>query len=204
MIINENTDIDISKILETRSKKNRIKHLKKSCRKAVISGAVFEFGVFEGKTINIISDIFKHDTVYGFDSFEGLPEDWNGPDKFYQKEDFSTKDITVSNNVVLVKGWFEQSLPEFLDKNKNIKNIKFLHIDCDLYSSTITVLKNLNHLIVPGTVIVFDEFYNWKSPSYIFDQGELQAFKEWVKEYNRELKFIDRSNSYQISFIVKL
>lgn len=203
MIVDKNFPIDISELTKFKNKKSRLEHLKNSCSKSTIPGSIMEFGVFQGKSINVLSEIFKDEIVYGFDSFEGLPENWQGPDRYYQKEYFSVEKITVNDNVRLIKGWFDSSIPEFLENNQ-IKNLKFLHIDCDLYTSTKTVLKNLNHLIIPGTVIVFDEFYNWKHPDKKFDHGELQAFNEWVNEFDRQLEFLDKSGSCQISFLVRI
>lgn len=86
-----------------------------------------EFGVFEGKTINYISK-FTTDKVYGFDSFEGLPEKWT--DQF-DKGAFKVSELPkVNDNVVLVKGWFDETLPTFIQE-QNGKKVSFLHMDAD-------------------------------------------------------------------------
>jgi len=91
-----------------------------------------EFGVASGKSINYFSK-FTNDTVYGFDSFEGLPEDWRGG---FNKGAFNRNGIPpkVNSNVELIKGWFNETLEPFI-KTKN-KKISFIHMDADLYSST--------------------------------------------------------------------
>ena len=100
-----------------------------------------EFGVFNGNTINYISK-FTDDKVYGFDSFEGLPEKWrNGYDKgaFNMDGNFPR----VNDNVVLIKGWFNETLINFIQSHN--KKVSFIHMDADLYSSTkyiFDVLKN--------------------------------------------------------------
>lgn len=80
-----------------------------------------EFGVASGKTINYISQ-FTKDKVYGFDSFEGLPEKWRDG---FDKGAFSRNGNLpqVNNNVELIKGWFNETLPDFI---KNI--IKKFHL----------------------------------------------------------------------------
>lgn len=147
-------------------------------------GLFLEFGVFEGDSINLIAKKFQNKTIHGFDSFEGLPEDWGG--SFYDKEYFNLKGNLpkVEKNVVLHKGWFEDTIPEFLKSNK--ENIAFLHIDCDLYSSTKTVFDLVGDKIQKDTIIQFDEFLNtvnWKKHEY-------KAFSEFVEENNVKFDYL--------------
>ena len=92
--------------------------------------------------------------MHGFDSFEGLPEAWHNE----PKGSYSTKGVipSVQENVVLHNGWFEDSLPGFVEKYQ--APVRFINTDCDIYSSTKTVLELLAKQITPGTVIVFDEY----------------------------------------------
>jgi hypothetical protein len=132
-----------------------------------------EFGVYRGRTINFIAR-FTSEIVHGFDSFEGLPETWRPK---FEKGRFRVARLPkVRTNVKLYKGWFENSLPEFV-KNHSEK-IAFLHVDCDLYSSTKTIFNHLKKQIRPGTVIVFDEFFNYPG----WQQGEFKAFNELIAE----------------------
>lgn len=181
----------------------RLAHLKESLNYISIDGAVLEFGVFSGVTINLISNILSSDIIHGFDSFEGLPEDWfmNKKEKDQgitkrHKGFFAVDNLpTVNNNVKLWKGWFNSTIPQYI----NISNqpIKFLHIDCDLYSSTKTIFTLLNNFIVSGTIIVFDEFYPWGIGEYdLWEDHEYKALKEWVEEYDRKFEVISH-NDYQ-------
>ncbi|MFI3258399.1 MAG: TylF/MycF/NovP-related O-methyltransferase [Spirochaetales bacterium] len=136
-----------------------------------------EFGVFEGESINFCADFLPKKTFYGFDSFEGLPELWDG--KLPQKAfDLQGSMPAVRNNVRLVKGWFDKTLPDFLKDNPH--DIAFLHIDCDLYSSTKTVFEQLHGRIKPHTIIVFDEYFNYPN----WQKHEFKAFQEYVQAYN--------------------
>ena len=102
----------------------------------VKGGLCCEFGVFSGETIRFIARHFKG-PVYGFDSFEGLPEDWRpGVEKGHFKMAALPK---VPANVELIKGWFNETLPGFIARHPGPAS--FLHIDCDLYSSSKTVFR---------------------------------------------------------------
>ena len=111
--------------------------------------------------------------MHGFDSFEGLPEDWKAGE---QKGSYSTggRLPVVPDNVRLHKGWFEHSLPPFLQQHN--EPVSLVHIDCDLYSSTLTVLEQLADRFIEGSVIVFDDFLGFPG----FEQHELKAFEEFI------------------------
>lgn len=172
-------------------------------------GIALEFGVHSGSTVNLISSVLKDEIVYGFDSFEGLPEDWNISynEKFnkHKKGYFSLDNLPeVNDNVKLIKGFFDQSLKPWVDQYKP-DQIKFLHVDSDLYSSAIYVLDTLNEFIVPGTIIVFDEFYPWGRKRYeTWEEHEYRALREWIEKFDREFEVISRSGHQQCTIrIVK-
>ena len=185
----------------------RYDHLEAVCNLDLIDGEILEFGVFQGGTINFIAERFPAKKIYGFDSFEGLPEDWNisYTEKFnkHKKGYFAVKKLPeVKNNVTLVKGFFDRSIPRWLNEGK-LSQISLLHVDGDLYSSAKTVFDNLNDFIIPGTVIVFDEFYPWGRKRYeTWEEHEYKAFCEWVKTYKREFKVLYRNNHQQCSIRV--
>lgn len=185
----------------------RYDHLEKVCSSELIDGEILEFGVYQGGTINFIADKFPNQILYGFDSFEGLPEHWDTSynNKFnkFKKGYFALDNLPeVRDNVRLVKGLFNNSLPEWIAKNK-IEVIKLLHIDSDLYSSANTIFNNLNNFIVPGSVIVFDEFYPWSRKRYeTWEEHEYKAFCEWVNLYNRKFEVLYRTTHQQCSVMV--
>ena len=57
--------------------KDREELLRYSISKTKANGLFLEFGVSAGRTVNYIASLVPDKTIYGFDSFEGLPEDWN-------------------------------------------------------------------------------------------------------------------------------
>ncbi len=136
-------------------------------------GLILEFGVFSGTTINFIAEQLPDTRIHGFDSFEGLPEDWRGE---FRKGYFKMDGLPpVRRNVELHKGWFDAVLPGF--KREHPQPIAFVHMDADLYSSTKTIFDELGDQIVAGTVIQFDEFFNYPG----WRQGEVKAFLEFAE-----------------------
>ena len=99
---------------------------------------------------------------------------------------------SVPQNVTLHKGWFDTTLPVFIESNKD--PVRFINIDCDLYSSTKTVLENLNSQIVKDTIIRFDDLLPSPiSPYPNWLNGEWKALSEWAKDFERKIIPISRS-----------
>ena len=160
-------------------------------RKLLSDGWILEFGVATGRTLNQFAKWLPNKFVFGFDGFEGLPEDWTSR----MRRGFFARDKLprVRSNCQLVVGWFDQTLPGF--KQNRIKNgpVALLHVDCDLYSSTVTILENLKDNIVPGTVIVFDEYINY--PGWQLD--EFRAWQEHCRMYGVKYEYIGRVSRHQ-------
>jgi hypothetical protein len=185
--------------------KLRKRHLSAACDLAKVSGYTMEFGVFNGYTLNALARHNNPETVWGFDSFQGLPEFWNMHDDQGLAAGYFAIDKLpcVEPNAKLVVGWFNDTLPSWL--SENLDPVRLLHIDCDIYSSAFYVLDALNSRILPGTVIVFDDFYAWHDPgSYTnWHQGEYLALKHWMERYNREIEIIYRTDYFQCSILVR-
>ena len=208
-----------------------------------------EFGVHEGKDLVRMATFLRsveekksskpnctnrndkpsYTTFHGFDSFEGLPEDWdNGqfgadnkplhkrgafdtggetPDVNHlvnnslrlgehgrtncveEKSSFQSRVAQTTirvDNIEVHKGWFHDSLPKFLDDHDGTP-VAFVHADADLYSSTLTFLRLIceRRLFRKGSVIVFDEFWNYPN----WENGEYKAWLEIVNEFGLEFKY---------------
>lgn len=170
-------------MLQIHSTTSRNAVLQQALEKISIKGQYLEFGVFSGKTINLIAEHKPNETIYGFDSFEGLPESWRDgylPGHFNK----NNKLPKVLKNVELIKGWFSETLPIFVSEHSN--DIAFLHVDCDLYSSTVTIFENLQPYIKKGTIIVFDEYFNYPG----WRDGEFKAFKEFTSKYKVDYQYL--------------
>jgi hypothetical protein len=144
---------------------------------------VLEFGVYKGGTLTQLrNDLDDSYELFGFDSFEGLPEDWTGTN--CKKGGLSTEGfIPTIQGVKMFPGWFTETIPEYV---KEKQTFALLHCDADLYSSTIDILYKLNDCIKPGTIIVFDEWYYNHKDTEANRQHEQKAFYEWVADNNRE------------------
>jgi hypothetical protein len=157
-----------------------------------------EFGVYKGESLNYFSNKKKNITWYGFDSFKGLQENWKGG--FFAKNYFSLDGVEpkVNENVILIKGWFKDTLPIFF-KNNNEK-ISFLHIDCDTYESTKDIFDNIKfERFINNSIILFDEYMgyiNWKN-------HEFKAWQEYVKDNKINYKYIAFGRQQAIIKIIK-
>jgi len=154
------------------------------------TGLVLEFGVATGRTLNQFARWLPDKIIHGFDGFQGLPEDWTSR---MRRGFFARKTLPrVRKNCHLHVGWFDQTLPEFKAQLSDTP-VALLHVDCDLYSSTVTILKNLQSNIVPGTVIIFDEYLNY--PGWELD--EFRAWQEHVSAYGVRYEYIGRVSRHQ-------
>ena len=191
----KNAEFILDKVPGIRLIENNNEYLKYVFNKADVSGGgiYLEFGVYKGKTVNLIAEAFPDKIIYGFDSFEGLPEDWRGT--VFSKGAFNANGHLppVRKNVRLVKGWFNKTLPEFVKPHP--EPCAFIHVDCDLYSSTKTIFDNLKNQIVSGTIIAFDEYFGYPR----WADGEYKAFMEFVEENNLEFEYIARTNGMQVA-----
>jgi hypothetical protein len=151
--------------------------------RAHLDGLYLEFGVRSGSTINHIARHNPGRTIHGFDSFDGLPEAWSG--YTMDKGAFRGEGIpVVADTVELHVGWFDDTLPQFLDAHPG--DVAFVHIDSDIYSSAKTVLDNLAPRIRPGSIIVFNEYFNYPN----WKRHEFKAFQEFCATYRVEYRYL--------------
>lgn len=179
------------------SVKGNSKHevIKLSLEQATLDGYILEFGVRNGKSANYIADLRPKSYIYGFDTFEGLPEDWvMSPRKTHKKGAFglNKKGILPEHrkNATWIKGLFQDTLKDWRNKHPGI--VSFIHIDSDTYSACKYVLSTLNDQLVPQTIILLDDLYSWgmeKEPKHYtnWKDGEWKALNEWIDEYDREV-----------------
>lgn len=163
-----------------------------------VYGDYHEYGCHKAMTFRMaLADADRKDIewmkFYAFDSFEGLPEP-SGIDRFHlnwkrgalttsesQFMKLVKKQGKLVDRVETVKGFYNQSLTSVLQKSFLEKNQKvaFAFIDCDLYESTVDVLKFIDPLLQPGSVIYFDDFYHFQGDPA---RGEQKAMREWLEK----------------------
>jgi hypothetical protein len=146
---------------------------------APAEGLILEFGVASGRTIRHLAALTQR-PIAGFDSFRGLPESWRTG---FERGRFAQALPPVPANVTLHAGWFTETLPQVASQSREAAAL--LHIDCDLYSSTAFVLDSLKDRIRTGTVIVFDEYFNYPG----WRHHEYKAFDEFVSRTGLKFRY---------------
>ena len=155
-----------------------------------------EFGVFEGESLKHWASLNTHPAsrFVGFDSFEGLPEQWapTAPAGYFGVHGKIPQ--VDDTRVQFVAGWFQQSLPAFLASYQPRYPV-VIHNDSDLYSSTLYALTALNTVITPGTLIIFDEF---SDPVH-----EYRALQDYASAYMRTFEIVAATRNY-VQAVVKI
>lgn len=165
--------------------RDRQEFWKYAINRVSIPGIYCEFGVSWGKSLTKLANLAPNNSrFYGFDSFLGLKEDFAGTN--FQVGAFSTGGILpkVPPNVVLISGWFKDSVPKFLDEVK--EDFCFIHLDADTYQSTIEVLDMIRGRIQSGCIIVFDEYIgvpNWQN-------NEHKAWMDFTRQHSIDFEFV--------------
>ena len=155
-----------------------------------LSGPInyLEFGVAGGTSFKWWIEHNKNEAsrFFGFDTFTGLPEDWN----VFKAGDMSADGKFPKINDArgsFIKGLFQDTLPGFLKKFKNDKR-KIIHLDADLYTSTLYVLTSLHPYLNKGDILFFDEF--------AVPRHEFLAFKNYTESYRVSYEVIGTMNNY--------
>lgn len=164
---------------------------------AQIPGDYVEFGVYEGRTFshacNLMGLLFPKMRFVACDSFEGLPApkgldaDRGYSSHFYERQFSCSKDQFLSNlakkgvdltRVLTIEGWFNKTLTESKRMELGLPKLACAWIDCDLYESTIPVLKFITPMLSVGSVVLFDD---WRCFRNLPDYGQQRAVREWLQ-----------------------
>lgn len=178
---------------------------------------VYEFGVYSGQSMKAIANFYKKHNckirkMFGFDSFEGLPEEKNdvyAHESWYRgafnaEELFKTKDKSEiikkilevigprEHEILLIPGFYDKVLNNDLVRKYDMKPASFVNIDCDIYTSAYLALDFMfkNNLIVKDTFIRYDDWGG--TPEY--KGGESKAHREIQEKYNVDFKLIYRKD----------
>jgi predicted O-methyltransferase YrrM len=160
---------------------NRWDLLEAAVDEAPRDGLFLEFGVAKGASAAFIAERLAPRSaaavLHAFDSFEGLPEAWHGTFETRGKFGVGGAIPALPANVAVHKGWFSETLAGFRRQNHE-GGIALLHVDCDLYSSTATVFQHVGDLLQPGSILIFDEYFNYHG----WQNHEFRAWREFVAE----------------------
>lgn len=145
-----------------------------------------EFGVYEGASLLAWTRLNRvnESEFIGFDSFEGLPEAWATVGRTFAPGSFSTggqPPAFTDHRVRFVKGWFQETLPSFLTQFTTNKQI-VVHCDADLYASTLFVLCQIDALLKPGAIVIFDDF-----SSMLHD---FRAWEDYTRSFGRQYEVL--------------
>jgi hypothetical protein len=161
------------------------------------AGHWLEFGVRSGTSLRWTIEARPTQVIHGFDSWQGLPEDWSTGTEQFRRGAMAVEMPGMPAHIQLHPGWFDCTLEPWLERFPG--PCAYIHIDSDLYSSAIYVLKTLNSRIVPGTVIVFDELCNFRLSGKMsrWPEHEWRALCEWTEQCQRQVKPVARTCMYQ-------
>jgi hypothetical protein len=176
--------------------------LKFAIKRSRPDGLILEFGVYKGRTLNFISkelaSMSDNREIWGFDSFEGLPDDWSGYSMTKESFDLKKKIPKLRKDIKLSIGFFDETLPSWVKRNLDDNVfLALIHIDSDLYSSAKVILNNLSSFIKKDTLILFDEYFaypNWQNHEFL-------AFKEFVNANNIAYEYL---GFYEQKCLVKI
>jgi len=149
-----------------------------------------ELGVYQGQSFKwwVEHNTHPNSRFYGFDTFEGLPEDWGLHFKKGSMNAVSIPSIQ-DDRAQFIKGLFQDTIPGFLQETPlNNGKRKIIHFDADLFSSTLYGLGMLSVYLKPGDIVLFDEFN--------VPNSEFYALKMFEDSYYREFKLIAAVNNY--------
>jgi hypothetical protein len=199
--LNESAQFTIDHMPEAKSFSDCWEYRRWVLEKATSHGTYLEFGVADGSTLDFFARLRPDCQFFGFDSFIGLPEFWK--DGFDEGRFAQTRLPDVPKNVELIKGWFSVTIPPFVNRvDTPAKDIAFIHVDCDLYSSTRDVLEGCYAGLRPGTIIAFDEYFNY--PGWM--AHEHKAWCEFAIDRGityRYIAYVENANqvAIEITFI---
>jgi predicted O-methyltransferase YrrM len=146
------------------------------------AGAILEFGVFRGDSLLYIANRRPHNEIHGFDCFEGLPTGWaHNPQGTFN---VAGKLPNVPDNVKLWKGYFEDTLPPWSQAFEG--TLAMVHIDCDLNASTRTIFDYLGSRLDQGTVLLFDDYFNFPG----WQKDGHAVFTQFVEKYGWQVNYL--------------
>lgn len=181
-----------------------------------VNGDYFEFGLWKGKTFCYAHNMKRRFSqegmmLFGFDSFQGLPETDDQKDNIWRTGAFACSEKELrqilhrnrfqNKEYDLIGGFYEESLNEALHQRLSGRKAAIVYVDCDLYTSTARVLDFIRRYLVNGSIVCFDDFFHYKGAP---DQGEQKALSEFLQAHS-DIEFIPYMHYSPLgkSFIVR-
>ncbi len=163
----------------------------------------FEMGVWFGAAIKSWNqlDTNQNSNYFGFDTFSGLPETWEGLTANAEPGTFnvggSIENVKIYDpRVKLIEGLFQDTVPDFLANTElDTSRINIIHIDSDLYSSALYCLTKFDQMMKSGDIVIFDEFSS---------MDEFWALSDYCKSYRRSYQVLAHAGSYYQCLAIEL
>ena len=183
-------------------------------RIAELPNVFFEFGCHSARTFSVAARAtkyleIKNAQLFAFDSFQGLPTTTKQEDGVFEEGTFRTAIEEFTRLVKkysglkldtanVIPGYYNESLTN--DLQQRLPKVGVVHIDVDLYSSTVEVLNFIKPLMVAGTVLLFDDWYCFSPGS---NKGERRALEEFLaKNSSFEIEGWKSYSTFGKSFFV--
>lgn len=156
-----------------------------------VKGDYLEFGVYKGNSLIKFYKLFQKYglediRIFAFDAFKGLPVSEGGvfnKGEFHYPKDLFLRRMKKAGvdfkKILIVEGFFNTSLTEDVKKKHALSKAAVIHVDCDLYESTVDVLRFCENLVQEGTVLILDDYLSFQTVDIPENYGEEKAFKEW-------------------------
>ena len=152
-------------------------------KKSITTRPFYEYGVWRASSFKYLIKKFKKG--YGFDTFTGLPENWNVGEVIEKKGTYSNDgNIPKIKGGEFIIGEFKDTLPIFFSRNRPIASM--INFDADLYSSTICALNYSKEIIDENTILVFDQFLINES----WEEDEFKALNEFCSNNKLDYKVL--------------
>jgi Tfp pilus assembly protein PilF len=151
-------------------------------KQSITAKPFYEFGVWRASSFKYLIKVFKKG--YGFDTFTGLPEDWDTGSRIEKKGTYTSDgNVPKIQGGEFVVGKFEDTLPVFFSESRPIASV--INFDADLYSSTICALNFSKSVMDKDTILIFDELIITES----WEQDEFKALNEFcsINHYSYEV-----------------
>ena len=160
-------------------------------------GDYYEFGLYAGSAFHYVQREaarlgFREMNFWGFDSFQGLPQGHGEEANFGPGGNYACDRATVEalhnrfgvdwSRVHLIEGFYDTSLTDTLALEKGMKKASVVLVDCDVYVSSISVLKFIRPLLQDGTIIIFDDWGTFGDDTSEA-KGEKKAFREFLLQH---------------------
>jgi O-methyltransferase len=149
-----------------------------------------EFGTAGGAALRWWLDKNKHpgSRFHSFDTFTGLPEDWGGIKAGTFTQGGRTPDVGGDTRCSFHVGLFNQTLPGHLLVPRPSRRL-VVHVDPDLYSSTLYVLTMLAPRLAANDILLLADFCSMRHPTHVF-----RAFHDFVAAYGLVYDVLGSSN----------